>query len=828
MSPAAHTSNLPEAPSPLHRLINPVEAARQRGEAEPDAPATLPRQAERRDDEQAVLDRALEEYWLLLEAGHPPDSVTFSERFGPHKAAVRDMIGAHKYLSRRAHRLETPDWPEAGRQFGDFTLLRELGRGTFARVFLAVENGAGRRPVVVKLSTDTGDEALTLGPLEHPNIVPLLSARGFARAGLMAVCMPFAGTATLQHLLRQAFPHRNAPVPRDAGVILEAARSAVRPGDPALPRRRPDPRLLSGSFADGVTHLGAQLADALAHVHECGVCHRDLKPSNVLLSPDGRPLLIDFNLSTAPLVLAKRRGGTVPYMAPEQLRACLDGDDLARLDGRADLFALGVLLYELLTGTHPFGPVPAEMVPDDFAALLLRRQRAGFVPLRRRNPGADPAAARAIERCLAPDPGDRPASASALAAELRRCFRPAARLRRWAVGNAAALACAATALLACTGAAAWGLTGRDPAAVRESRRAQVAMQEADYPRAVRHLTRAIEADPAQPSSWLDRGLARLRGSEGQAPDEASASVEEALADFRQARNLAAETAGPAVEALHFRGRSAYAKGHYALAEQCHTGALEADRSRPAVWFDRGRSRVKQAEAAAGRDAALKWVAALEDFNQADALREGDGPTLACIAYCMSRKDNFGAATAAYGRAIEAGFPAARLLNNRARCLLLTPQKGLPTEYDAPARADLDAALRQQPGLRAAYCNRGALVLRQWTGGTRRQPIAGSVIDDLQRAIALGPPNGELFELAATAAAATAAHCSLPEWDGWRQRSLDYLHLAVSHGQDPNRLADHPVLKGLISAEEFAQLPRIRSSVKTPPLSSLLWADPIED
>jgi tetratricopeptide (TPR) repeat protein len=805
-----------------------IEGAWQRGEAEPDAWAALQCHPELRDDEQAVLELVYEEYSLREDAGHPPDSQTFCARFGPHEAAVRTMIGAHKYLSRRTHRLQAPDWPVSGQELGDFTLLRELGRGAFARVFLAVEGGAGRRRVVVKLSADTGDEALTLGPLEHPNIVPLLSARSFAKAGLMAVCMPFAGTATLQHLLVRAFPHRDAPAPRDAALILDAARSAARPGDPALPQRRPDARLVSGSFADGVTHLGAQLADALAHVHEREVCHGDLKPSNVLLSPDGHPLLIDFNLSTAPLVLTRRRGGTVPYMAPEQLRASLDGDDLARLDGRADLFALGVLLYELLTGKHPFGPVPAEVNPEDFAALLLQRQRAGFVPLRRHNPDADPAAARAIERCLAPDPADRPASASALADELRRCFRPAARLRRWAVRHAAALACAAAALLAFSGAAAWGLTVREPVAVRESRRAQAALHQADYARAVQHLSRAIEADPDRPSAWLERGLARLRWSEDQAGDEAGATVEEALADFRQARKLAAETAGPAGEALHLRGRSAFRKGYLVLAEQCYTGALEADRNRPAVWFDRGRSRVKQAEEAIGRDAALKWTAALDDFNEADALRGEDGPTLACIAYCMSRKDSFRAAIEVYDRAIAGGFPAARLLNNRARCLLLAPQKGIPTEYDTAARADLDAALREQPGLRAAYCNRAALVLRQWTGGNQRQPIAGTAIDDLQTAIAQGPPNGELFEAAATAAAATAARSSLQRWDGWKQRALAYLNLAVSYGQDPNRLADHPVLKNLISSEEFAELSRIKSSVKTPPLGSLLWADPIED
>jgi tetratricopeptide (TPR) repeat protein len=809
--------------------VHAIKEAWERGEAEPDAWAALQRHPELWDDAGAVQDLAYEEYMLREAAGRPPESEAFCERFGPHGPTLRKMIGVHKFLNPLLYRLTDPDWPEPGLQLGDFKLLRELGRGAFARVFLAVEGQAGGRLVVVKLSAGADDEARTLGPLEHPNIVPLLSARVFAQAGLRAVCMPFAGTATLHHLLRLAFPRPGSPAPRRAGVILEAARSADRPGDPAPAPRRPDPLLAHGSFADGVMHLGAQLADALAFAHERGVCHRDLKPSNVLLGPDGRPLLIDFNLSTAPLVRAKRRGGTLPYMAPEQVRAGLDDDELAPIDARADLFALGVLLYELLTGKHPFGPVPEDLDDEDrFAAVLLQRQRAGFVPLRRLNPGVGAAGARAIERCLAPEPADRPASASALAEELRRYFKPAARARRWAVRNAAALACLAVALLLGPCAATWGLAGRDPAGVRESRRAHAALVEGDYARAVKHLSRAIEADPDRASAWFDRGQARLRWSEGQSGEESAATVEEALADFRQARKLAAETAGPAGEALHRRGRAAYQKGDYPLAEQCYTGALEEDGTRPAVWFDRGRSRVKQAEGATGPDAAAKWTGALDDFNRADQLLGGDGATLACVAYCMSRKDSFRGAVVVYDRAIEAGFPAARLLNNRARCLLQSPQRGNPTERDGAARADLDAALRQQPGLRAAYCNRALLAVQQWMGCSQKEPLAGTAIADLERAIELGPPNGALYELAATTAAAMAAHASLKDWDGWKGRALAYLELATAFGQDPNRLAQNLVLKDLISAEEFAALSRIRATAQTAPLDSLLWADPIED
>src|SRR5206468_4149526 len=149
-----------------------------------------------------------------------------------------------------------------------------------------------------------------------------------------------------------------------------------------------DPLLRGGTYVQGVVHLAAQVADALEYAHGQGVFHLDLKPSNVLLAPSGRPMLLDFNLAKDRECREHFLGGTLPYMAPEQLRATATKASPERqrreeldLDGRADVFALGVLLYELLAGQHPFGPVSLKEPEDQVRALLLARQAEGARPL---------------------------------------------------------------------------------------------------------------------------------------------------------------------------------------------------------------------------------------------------------------------------------------------------------------------------------------------------------------------------------------------------------------------------------------------------------------
>jgi Tol biopolymer transport system component len=300
-----------------------------------------------------------------------------------------------------------------------YRVERELGAGGMATVYLAHDLRHDREVAIKVLHPELGAalgadrflaEIKTTARLQHPHILPLLDS-GDAGGNLYYV-MPFVAGETLRSRLER---ERQLPI-------------------------------------DDAVRIGREVADALSHAHAAGVVHRDIKPENILLQ-DGHARVADFGIALAVAHAGGQRltqtglsVGTPQYMAPEQAM----GEKA--IDARADIYSLGAVLYEALSGEPPFtGPTAQAIV----ARVITETPRA--LSARRRSvPGAvDAAVLRALEKL----PADRFSTAAEFAAALegkgqppRRAAVASSRSSGFGVG---AIAVGAVALLAIGGAAGW-------------------------------------------------------------------------------------------------------------------------------------------------------------------------------------------------------------------------------------------------------------------------------------------------------------------------------------------------------------------------------------
>ncbi len=285
-----------------------------------------------------------------------------------------------------------------------------VGRGGMGEVFRAIDVRLDR-PVALKLLVEqlSGDEGFRerllresrlAASLDHPNVVPIYEA-GEAD-GRLFIAMRYVDGTDLKSLLRREGP-------------LEPERAVA---------------------------IASQVAEALDAAHRKGLVHRDVKPSNVLLDQEGgreHVYLADFGLTQSVSDTGPTDGqlmGTVDYVAPEQIR----GD---RVDGRADVYALGCLLFETLAGTLPFSG--GSDVAVVYAHLEEDPPRAS-----ERRPGLPQAVDAVFARGMAKEPGDRHATCGELVDEARATIglvqrRPVTRARVALVAIVAAVVAAATA-----------------------------------------------------------------------------------------------------------------------------------------------------------------------------------------------------------------------------------------------------------------------------------------------------------------------------------------------------------------------------------------------
>jgi serine/threonine protein kinase len=494
-----------EQPVDLRSLVEGCIDRWRRG-ARPDTNEVLAEHPELFAAKSLLLDLALEEYTLRQAAGEPVRRSTFCDRFPAFRQSLARLLEVHELLDRCPPLDEAQTafrWPVAGETFLGYELLEPLGVGGLARVFLARELDVGQRPVVVKISPLTTHEAHTLGKLVHPGIVPIHSACHDAERGLTVLCMPLLGVATCVDLLDAAFAEGAS---RCAALIPQVAREARTLAEVPVPEPA-DKVPWSGDWSEAVARLGLHLAEALQAAHQQGILHRDIKPSNVLLAWSGRPMLLDFNLATQDDAAGQRLGGTLAYMAPEVLAALRDGDgQRARaFDPRVDVYSLGVLLFELLTGKLPHQPADAEQLPPD--AYTPWWQAKQQPPLEVAATDVDPALRALVERCLAADPQVRPASMRELAGALRQWLmrRQAAR-SPWRRHRRALLAAGAALLLA--GSVAGAVVSLRPAPYQVYHAEGLRLFEAGrHAEAVEAFTRSLQARPNWAPALYGRGRA---------------------------------------------------------------------------------------------------------------------------------------------------------------------------------------------------------------------------------------------------------------------------------------------------------------------------------
>ena len=344
--------------------------------------------------------------------------------------------------------------PQVGTRFLDFELVAELGCGTFGRVFLAKQGTLAGRSVAIKITAERSVESGALAQLQHTHIVPVYSVH---RSGpFHAVVMPYFGSATLVDLIHDLKGQETRPQSGTALVSalhakIQGGKERSRQSAAAIATLCPNGTLTEHdeqgevgfdyqpsveskpvvapsevlqtlgdmSYVQALLWIGARIADALAHAHERGILHRDLKPANILLTDQG-PMLLDFNLAAdtkvATEATAARLGGTLPYMAPEHLEAFRDSS--LAVDGRCDIYSLGVILYELLSGRRPF-TTPRGPMKDVLQAMIDER---GTLPrsLSSLNRAVTPAIEAIVERCLQTNPTRRYQSARQLQEDLHR------------------------------------------------------------------------------------------------------------------------------------------------------------------------------------------------------------------------------------------------------------------------------------------------------------------------------------------------------------------------------------------------------------------------
>jgi serine/threonine protein kinase/tetratricopeptide (TPR) repeat protein len=395
------------------------------------------------EDREALAAIAYEEFRLRRQDGEPVEAAEYTERYAVETSGwpavngglTRSVLpcGSWPGVAGAARDTTAGSFPRVGERFADFELVELLGQGAFGVVFRARQQDLARRDVVLKVTAPRSVEPERLARLQHTNIVPIYSVH--CDRELLGICMPFLGRRTLVDFLRHepaAIRAAATAVGEQGGMSTQAARLAETETLPLRPqtagaqyvhgRTRNSLVIAEGAAprisCDEVVDVTARLTEGLAHAHDRGIVHSDLKPANVVMADDGTPLLVDFNLAGDAAITDRQTlvvGGTVAYMAPEHLQATREGTSTQSV---SDIYSLGVIAYELLTGELPFAQRSGLF--DECVDAMICDRRRGAPSVRSRNGAVSPGLASIVARCLAPDVASRYTDAHQLADDLRR------------------------------------------------------------------------------------------------------------------------------------------------------------------------------------------------------------------------------------------------------------------------------------------------------------------------------------------------------------------------------------------------------------------------
>jgi eukaryotic-like serine/threonine-protein kinase len=355
----------------------------------------------------------------------PREVVEVAQPFLPEASSDLDDL----HVTAKVNRITvvTADsYPTPGDQYCNFEILNEIGSGAAGRVYLAKQPSMGSRLVVLKVGEHLTNECEKLSVLQHPNIVPVHSLH--RHNSLQIVCMPYRGAVTLAHVVSRLKDQNFETMSGESitTIITDCRKTREKPLEVALGSQSYTSEVVSTKttkksvatingmpFVDAVLSLIRGIVRGIQFAHSERIVHSDLKPANILIPDDGILQIIDFGVACDLSIPAANQmvlGGTRPYASPEQLETLIHSS--VRHDERSDLYSIGVILYEMLTGLHPY---PYGLDSQNLSLSADRERRFQLPPSPRNWNRQIPLAVESIiQRCLAATPSERYQSAQEL------------------------------------------------------------------------------------------------------------------------------------------------------------------------------------------------------------------------------------------------------------------------------------------------------------------------------------------------------------------------------------------------------------------------------